>query len=559
MFMKKFNSIILCCLFYFSCSFATFEDHINESGIDFVHFNGMSGKFYFHEMMGAGVALFDYDNDGDLDIYFGQGNPIGDLPKNKYTFTTEYQPPIGDRLYRNDSSHGKIKFTDVTKQSKIKAFGYSMGISTGDIDNDGDVDLYLSNYGHNQLWLNNGNGTFTDITTSSQTDESGWSITASFFDYDKDGYLDLYVVNYVDYNINTPIKCKSYDGALDYCSPQAFTASSDSLYHNNGNGTFTNVSAKSGIKDTNQPGLGVVSADFNTDGWMDLYVANDGKPNILWLNNKNGSFTNKALESGVAVNMTGVAEASMGVDAADYDNDGDIDLFMTHLNRQTNTLYVNNGKGWFSDAGVRMGIASSSFKSTGFGTKWFDYNNDGYLDLFSANGAVIKEPKQVLLKSKLPLKQVNQLWENLGNNRYKEVSKLQSPSFLRPSVSRGAAFGDIDNDGDIDIVVSNNSDRPMILMNQNKTTNNWIGFKLLRTDINREDTGAVIIVSLSNKKIYRQLKTDGSYASAHDSRIVIGIGKTSNIDSVKIVWSDGTQQILNTYKINSYQTINREK
>lgn len=545
-------------MLYFPCSFAIFEDHINKSGIDFVHFNGMSGKFYFHEMMGAGAALFDYDNDGDLDIYFGQGNPIDNLPKNEYTFSLYYKSPIGDKLYRNDSTKNKIKFTDVTKQSKIKAYGYAMGVTTGDIDNDGDIDLYLSNYGQNQLWLNNGDGTFKDITSISHTDDPNWSITASFFDYDKDGFLDLYVVNYVDYNINTPIKCKSYDGALDYCSPQAFSASSDSLFHNNGNGTFTNISAKSGINMTKQPGLGVVSADFNNDGWPDLYVANDGKPNILWINNKNGKFSNVALQSGVAVNMTGVAEASMGVDAADFDNDDDIDLFMTHLNRQTNTLYVNNGKGWFSDAGVRMGIASSSFKSTGFGTKWFDFNNDGYLDLFSANGAVIKEPKQVKLNSKFPLKQINQLWENLGTNRYKEITNFQSASFQRPSVSRGAAFGDIDNDGDIDIVVTNNSDRPMLLMNNNTTFNNWIGFKLYRKDLNRDDIGAKLIINLPDKSIYRHLKVDGSYTSAHDSRILVGLGKNTIVNTVKVIWSDGKQQIVNHPNINSYLTIYRE-
>ncbi len=538
---------------------AEFTDEVENSGIDFVHFNGMSGEFYFHEMMGAGVALFDYDNDGDLDIYFGQGKMIGDKPLDQAIFSPKHTLPLIDRLYRNDSSNGKLKFVDVTMDSQIKAYGYAMGVTAADFDNDGDIDIYLSNFGPNQMWSNNGDGTFTDVTSKSNTGIDGWSVTATFFDYDKDGFLDLYVVNYVDFSINNPIKCKSYDGALDYCSPQGFEAARDNLFHNNRDGTFTNVTSKSGIVKETQPGLGVVAADFNKDGWLDLYVANDGTPNILWVNNQRGRFVNKALGSGVAVNMTGVAEASMGVDAADFDNDGDIDLFITHLNRQTNTLYVNNGKAWFSDSGVRMGIASSSFKSTGFGTRWFDYDNDGFLDLFSANGAVIKEPAQVKTGSKFPLKQVNQLWRNQGNGKYKEVSKQQSDSFLRPGVSRGAAFGDIDNDGDIDIIVTNNSDKPHVLINKAINKNNWVGFSLLRKDLKRVDYAAKIELSTATgKKIYRQLKTDGSYVSTHDTRIVIGLGQSKLVSHVKIIWSDGVEQMLNKIEINSYHTIIRE-
>ena len=324
-------------------AYAVFDDKVEGSGIDFVHFNGMTGEFYFHEMMGAGAALFDFDNDGDLDVYLSQGNKI---ENNKKTiFDPTKSMPLMDRLYRNDSVGGHLKFVDITKESQIIATGYGMGVSIADIDNDGDKDIYLSNYGDNQMWINNGDGTFKDITKASGTTENGWSITATFIDYDKDGYLDLYVVNYVDYDISSPIRCKSYDGALDYCSPQGFKATSDTLYHNNKDGTFSNVTSQSGVISVKEPGLGVVAADFNKDGWMDMYVANDGRPNTLWINNQRGGFVNKAMVSGVAVNMTGVAEASMGVDAADFDNDGDIDLFMTHLNRQTNTLYVNNGKG----------------------------------------------------------------------------------------------------------------------------------------------------------------------------------------------------------------------
>jgi len=556
--LSKFIGLSLVLAFVTSPIRATFKEEIDTSGIDFVHFNGMSGQFYFHEMMGGGVALFDYDNDGDLDAYFSQGNMIDNISIDKAIFKPTAKQLLGDRLYRNDS-HGKtIKFTDVTQQAKIKAMGYGMGVTTGDIDNDGDVDIYLSNYGNNQLLQNNGDGTFTDITQTSKTNDPNWSVTATFLDYDKDGYLDLYVVNYVDYSTSNPIVCKSYDGAKDYCSPQGFKATNDSLFHNNGDGRFTNITSKSGIIKEREPGLGVVTADFNKDAYVDLYVANDGRPNILWLNNRQGGFINKAMTSGVAVNMSGMPEASMGVDAADFDNDGDVDLFMTHLNRQTNTLYINNGKAWFSDAGIRMGVSSSSFKYTGFGTKWFDFNNDGYLDLFSANGAVIKESKQIT--SPFPLKQSNQLWKNLGNSKYQEVSSLQDPSFLTPGVSRGAAFGDIDNDGDIDILVGNNAGKPQLLINNNTEQNNWLGLHLVRNDLHREDLGARIETSVDNRKIDRYVKRDGSYASSHDSRVLIGLGKLNDKNKVKIkiFWSDGTSQTLTYVKINTYQTITRE-
>jgi hypothetical protein len=505
-------------------------------------------------MMGAGVALFDYDNDGDVDIYFPQGKMIGDFPIKDATFPPKHPQLLIDRLYRNDSANGNLKFTDVTLSSKINANGYGMGVTTGDIDNDGDIDIYLSNFGSNQFWLNNGDGTFTNKTVHSNLDDPSWSVSATFFDYNNDGYLDLYVVNYVDYNIELPFECRSYDGALDYCSPQGFKPVKDTLFENNKNGTFKNVSTKAGITTTKQPGLGVVAADLNSDGWQDLYVTNDGAPNILWINNRRGAFEDKAMASGVAVNMTGVSEASMGVDIADFDNDGDDDIFMTHLNRQTNTLYKNNGKGWFFDAGVSMGLAASSFKYTGFGTQWLDYDNDGFLDLFSANGAVTKEPEQVKNKEKHPLNQQNQLWRNQGNGKYLEVSNLQDASFLRLDVSRGLAVGDLNNDGSIDMLVSNNAGKPQLLLNKNNK-NNWVGLLLIRDDLNRIDVGAKVEVTMGDKKIYRRVKTDGSYSSSNDSRLIIGLGSFNQPIKIKVKWSNGKIQELKNIKINQYNEI----
>ena len=537
---------------------AIFKDEMLTSGVDFVHFNGMSGKFYFHEMMGGGVALFDYDSDGDIDMYLNQGAMIGETKSNDLIFNDKKSFPLKDKLFRNDTKNGQIKFTDVTNKSKINATGYGMGVTYGDIDNDGDLDLYVLNFGKNQMLLNNGDGTFKDITDTSNTGGFSWSSSATFIDYDKDGFLDLYVVNYVEYNIKNLMECKSYDGSLDYCSPQGYVPSFDKLYHNNGKGIFTDASSRSGIKSEALPGLGVVSADFNNDGWIDLYVANDGRENVLWINDKKGGFRNMAMTSGVAVNMTGLAEASMGVDAGDFDNDGDVDLFMTHLKRQTNTLYVNNGKGWFADSGVKLGLGSTSFSSTGFGTIWIDYNNDGMLDLFSANGAVIKEPKQMKQGLKYPLEQVNQIWQNIGKSKYKEMTKEQDASFLKSGVSRGVSYGDIDNDGDLDLVVTNNSGSPQILINHNDSNNNWIGLKLIRKELKREDYSAKIEVDLGSTKIYRQLKVDGSYASAHDSRVLVGLGNNKKTPEIKITWSDGKIQTLKNLKNNQYNIIKRD-
>lgn len=555
--MKIIKILITASLVFTHVSFAKFRDVVAESGIDFVHYNGMSGSIYFHEMMGAGVALFDYDNDGDLDVYFCQGNMLGNKPISQATFQPKHKLPLSGRLYRNDSKKGQLKFTDVTEQSKIKAYGYGMGVSTVDIDNDGDVDIFLTNFGENQLWINNGNGTFINKTKKSKLSDPNWSIGASFFDYDNDGFLDLYVVNYVDYDISMLVECRSYDGALDYCSPQGYKALKDSLYHNNGDGSFTNVSSRSGITQERDPGLGIVVADFNKDGWQDMYVANDGAPNILWINNHNGGFENKAMETGVAVNMTGIAEASMGVDAADFDNDGDEDLFMTHLNSQTNTLYKNNGKGWFIDAGVSMGVAASSLRYTGFGTSWFDYNNDGYLDLFSANGAVTMESAQVKNKIKHPLNQKNQLWLNLKNGKYKEITNQQDPSFMIQKPSRGSAFGDINNDGAIDIIVSNNAAAPQILLNKIEGKNNWLGLRLFREDLSRVDIGAQIELQVGDKKYYRRVKVDGSYASSSDSRVVVGFPSSAKPIRVKITWSDGITQELDNLELNKYTTIKK--
>jgi hypothetical protein len=526
-----------------------FVDQAAASGIDFVHFNGMSGGLYFPEMMGAGAALVDYDSDGDLDVYLVQGRMLGlDKTVEDAWFAPRHSLPFSDRLYRNDmdgtSASGVPKFTDVTESAGLPVASYGMGVSVADINNDGRPDLYLAGTGDNHLLLNRGDGTFEDITVAAGVNDHRWSITAVFFDYDRDGWQDLYVVNYVEYSFRNPKTCRSHYDGPDYCSPQSFLPVADRLFRNRGDGTFEDTAARSGIGRGRGPGLGAVAGDFNGDGWQDLYVTNDGAANFLWINDGKGGFEDQALLAGVAVNMAGLPEASMGVDAADFDADGDLDLFMTHLNRQTNTLYLNDGKGWFMDQTNNVGLGPTSFAFTGFGTRWFDYDNDGWLDLLSANGAVIQIEKQVSTGDRFPLKQSNQLWRNLGNGSYQDVSAEAGPAFKQPLVSRGAAFGDIDNDGDIDTVITNCSGPVQLLINQVGQAKNWIGLQLLLPDDGWVAVGAKATVMAGQRKLVGYARTDGSYASAHDPLILIGLDQHLASVVVEIRWPNGARQTL---------------
>ncbi|HMB90144.1 MAG TPA: VCBS repeat-containing protein, partial [Rhodothermales bacterium] len=362
-----------------------FENVATASGLDFVHVNGMSGEKYFVEMTGAGGALLDYDSDGDLDVYAVQGHPI------EAAADTLEDAVYQDRLYRNDltirpDGSRSMTFTDVTEESHLRATGYGMGVAAGDVNNDGHPDLYVTNWGPNQLWINNGDGTFTDATQPGITDDPRWSTSAALVDFDRDGWLDLMVVNYVAYRLENEHPCfASRSGRRDYCGPQSYTAESDRLLHNRGDGTFEDVTVEMGLSQTFGAGLGIAVADFNEDGWPDLYVANDGMENQLWINQEGQRFENESVQAGTAVNMSGATEASMGVVAADFDDDGDEDLFMTHLNGETNTLYMNMGGALFEDRSRPAGLGQASWPYTAFGTDALDYDLDGWLDLFVAN------------------------------------------------------------------------------------------------------------------------------------------------------------------------------
>ncbi len=532
-----------------------FEDVARRAGIDFVHFNGMSGETYFPEMMGAGAAWLDYDRDGDLDLYLVQGAMLGpEKTLEDATYPPRHQLPLSDRLYRNDSSGDRVRFHDVTEEIGLAAHGYGMGVSVGDVNNDGFPDLYLSNFGQNQLLVNDRGKRFVDRTAAAGVDDPRWSATASFFDYDLDGWQDLYLVNYVDYRWDNLKACRSAADQSEYCGPSSYNPETDRLFRNLGDGTFADVTLRAGIAGRPGAGLGSVSADFNADGWPDLFVANDGGNNFLWLNSGDGRFSEQGLLAGVAVNMAGLPEASMGVDAQDFDDDGDFDLFMTHLTRESNTLYVNDGRGWFSDQTVSFELAASSVAFTGFGTRWFDYDNDGDLDLYSANGAVLIIQAQRDAGEPLPLKQTNQLWRN-EDGRFRDVSSSAGPAFRVSEASRGAAFGDFDSDGDLDIAVTSNAAPAQLLQNRVGQNRAWLGLELVAGD--GVAVGAVARLRLGERTVTRLSRVDGSYASAHDPRILFGLGDRREPIAVEIRWPGGPTQNVPALAPNRYHRLER--
>jgi hypothetical protein len=547
-----------------------FTDQANASGLDFVHFNGMSGKLYYPEPMAPGVAMFDYDNDGDLDLYLVQGEMLGPGRIGEATFPPK--GPLGDRLYRNDlvvhpDGTRTVHFTDVTEGSGIHPHGYGMGVATGDVNNDGCVDLYLTGLGRNQLYRNNCDGTFTDVSKQSRTGDAAWSVSAAFLDYDRDGWLDLYVGNYLRYRLDENIRCFAPTGAPDYCPPASYKPVPDRLYHNNRDGTFTDVTAPAGIGREFGPALGITTADFNGDGWIDIYVANDGLDNQLWLNQHDGTFKNTALLAGVALADQGKAEASMGVDAGDFDNDGDEDLFVAELTGQGSNLYVNDGSGTFEDQSIRSGLGPATVPYTGFGTAWFDFDNDGWLDLLTVNGAV--ETIQALAQAhdKYPLHQRKILFRNLGNAsrrgngapgvRFEDVSDKGGAVFTLSEVGRGLAFGDIDNDGDTDVLIGNNSGPARLLVNNVGNHKHWLGLRLVGGTRARDMLGArVEIVRANGSKLWRRARADGSYASANDPRVLVGLGDSAEAPSlVRVRWPDGRSEEWTHIVVDRYTTL----
>ncbi len=550
---------------------AVFADPVGDRGLDFVHFNGRSGELLLAEITCGGGAVLDIDDDGDLDLYLLQGRMLGPGKTLRDSIVRpKHEGPLTDRLYRNDLEPGEGdsgrggRWTDITADLGFKPSRYGCAAAAGDYDGDGRIDLYLANLGPNQLLRNLGGGRFEDVTAVAGVGDEGSGVVALFFDYDRDGVLDLFVGNNMAFDLSGKVVCRSLTGARDYCGPGAYPSQPDRLYRGRGDGTFEDVTAASGLGSALPvPTLGAVSGDFNGDGWADLYVANDGQPNRLWIQREGGRFEDRALLSGVAVNGSGAAEASMGVAAGDFDGDGDADLFLTHLIKETNTLYRNDGGALFRDLTARVELAAASLPFTSFGTGWLDFDNDGWLDLFVANGAVTQVPALVEAKDPFPLHQRNQLFRNGGevdgSIRFRELPAAEAGlPFERSEVSRGAIFGDLDNDGDPDVVVLNNAGPARILLNQVGSRAPWVGLRLTVGSPPRDALGATVrLLRQGSPDLWRRLATDGSYGVANDPRILFGLSGGDRLKALYVDWPDGTQEEFAAPAVGRYTTIHQ--
>jgi enediyne biosynthesis protein E4 len=522
-----------------------FENTIKTSKIDFVLNNNVSPHRYSIETMTGGVAVFDYNNDGLLDIFFTNGAEIPSLEKSNSGFH--------NKLFRNN---GDGTFTDVTEKAGLAGVGYSMGVAAGDYDNDGFVDLYVTGFNSNQLFHNNGDGTFTDRTEKAGVSgvlKSGkpWSVAAGWIDYNNDGLLDLFVVNYLDYSLSSAHSCKT-GNIVDYCSPDEYRGTPNILYRNNGDGTFTDVSQQSRISQYLGKGMGVAFADYDGDGFTDIFVSNDSIPNFLLHNNGDGTFTDVALRAGVAYNENGKAVAGMGTDFRDIDNDGMPDIFLTAMYGDSFPLYRNLGKGQFEDVTETTGIAAMTIRFTAWGTGIFDFDNDGNKDIFAAGSAILDNSMEVNHK---PYPLPNFLYRNLGNLRFKDVSGDAGASFSVPAAHRGAAFGDLNNDGKIDIVVTVLNREPQLLMNRSQNHNHWIILKLVGVGDNRDGLGTRVKITTANGVQYNQATTAVGYNSSSDKRVYFGLQNATVVDQIELAWPTGVKQVLNHVKADQILTI----
>ena len=515
-----------------------FADATATSGLAFTHHNGRSGQFFYPEVISPGVALFDADGDGDLDVLLIQSDDLG-------ARKAEGSGSRGSRLFRNDlrvTADGTRtpSFVDATSASGLGPSGYGMGVAAGDIDNDGCVDLVTTSLDGTRLFRNDCRGHFTDVSARSGLAPTGWSVSASFVDFDRDGWLDLFVGHYLtwDPSLNTP--CYGTSGRRVYCAPQVYRAQQSHLYRNNRDGSFADVTAAAGMATQFGPALGVSTADFNGDGWIDIYVANDREENQLWINRQNGTFENLGLLSGTALGPFGQAKSGMGVDAGDIDNDGDEDIVVTNLTGEGHDLYVNDGTGTFVNASAVAGISHRSLPYTGFGAGWLDLDNDGWLDLLTVNGAVQIPEAPGTDGALAPLGQAKQLFRNLGDGRFEDVTGAGGPALLRTTdAGRGAAFGDIDNDGDTDVVVANNGGPAQFLVNTIGQRQHWVGL-VLKTARGSDALGARVAVTAAvGRTRWRRARSDGSYASANDPRVLVGVGSTTSPVNVRVIWPDG--------------------
>jgi hypothetical protein len=517
-----------------------FTDITTQAGITFKHVASPEKK-YIVESMSGGLALFDYDNDGDLDIYFVNSLTV-DLVKSKGKTKSE--------LYRND---GNGKFTEVGEKAGVSDIGWGMGAAAGDYNNDGFEDLYVTCLGPDHLLKNNGNGTFTDVTAKAGVNDPRWTTGAAFVDYDNDGDLDLFVSNYVDFDINNlpefgQGKTCQYKSIPVQCGPRGLKGAGDSLFRNNGDGTFTDVSKQAGVADANgYYGLGVLTGDFDDDGLIDIFVANDSTPNFHYRNKGDGTFEEIGFSAGTAVNENGSEQGSMGVTAGDYDHDGKLDIFITNFADEYNTLYHNDGKNSFTDLSYAAKVAAMSLPYVGWGTKFFDYDNDGWVDLFVANGHVYPQ---------LPgYRQPRLLHRNNRDTTFTEVSAELGAVLTENRASRGVAFGDIDNDGDVDLLIADLDGPPQLLRNDGGNANNSILIKTIGVKSNRSGIGARVTVVAGDLTQTDQVRSGDSYISQSDLRLGFGLEKHAKVDSIQVRWPSGTVDKITSVGVNRIITI----
>ena len=519
-----------------------FVDVTTEAGIAFKHINGASDRKFYLETMGSGAAFFDYDNDGDLDLYIVNGAPLPGF---------EAAAPPTNSLYQND---GDGTFTDVTEAAGVGDTGYGMGCVAADYDNDGDSDLYVTNFGENLLYQNNGDSTFTDATAHAGVGNGKkWSSSCAFIDYDHDGNLDLYVVNYLDYDIAEDQDWYDPRGRRIYSNPQVYAGISDTLYRNNGNETFTDVTRQAGVYNNDGKGLGVTCGDYDNDGNIDIYVANDTTPNFLYRNVGDGRFVDIGPFAGAAYNEHGVAEGGMGVDFGDYNNDGVLDIFVTNFSNETNTLYHNTADGALIDFTNVAGLGEASFLKLAWGTKFFDADNDGALDLFVTNGHLYPTESDALEYA-----QTDQLFINTGEGTFVDVSEQSGEYFSIKRVGRGTAFGDYDNDGDTDIFVVNLNQEGTLLSNEGGNKHNWLMIRTVGVKSNRDGIGARVEVVTRSHSQMKEVQAGSSYLSGHDLRLLFGLGTETKAEAVKITWPSGVEQILTDVEANQLLIITEE-
>jgi hypothetical protein len=521
-----------------------FRDMTKQAGILFKHNSGAFGKKYLPETMGSGVCVLDYDNDGWQDLLFVNSM---DWPGHKGGAKSY------PALYHNNKDG---TFTDVTREAGLAMESYGLGCAVADYDNDGFEDIYITTVGSNHLFHNLGNGKFADVTVKAEVADPGFSTSAVWFDYDNDGKLDLFVTHYIDWSIAKDQYCTLDNKNKSYCTPQTYKGESSTLFHNRGDGTFENVTKRGGLYDPTGKSLGVAMLDYDNDGWMDLFVANDTEPNKLYHNNHNGTFTDVAVQVGVAFSESGRVRAGMGVDAGDYDGSGWQSLVIGNFTNESMSLYRNDGSGLFVDEEISSGIRQMSLQALTFGCFFFDYDLDGRLDIFAANGHVSDDISVV--QPTLKYAQPAILFHNSGNRKFEDASAKVGPAMQQPVVGRGAAYLDYDNDGDLDLVITANNGPARLLRNENGNQNDMLRVKLVGTRSNRDGIGArVTVTTSSGTRLFRMVKTGSSYASQSELPLTFGLGtpQAGRTVGLEIVWPSGQKDSLSKIGANQLITV----